>query len=342
MKEAALYRALENERVQCVLCAHRCVIADGKRGICQVRENRGGVLYSLVYGRLISQAVDPIEKKPLYHFFPGSTALSIATVGCNLSCVFCQNADISQMPRDQDRIMGREIPPKDVVDAAARERCRAIAYTYTEPTVFFEYTQDVGLLAHDAGVANVYVTNGYMSAEMLDIAASASGPPLMDAANVDLKSFRDAFYRQQCGASLQPVLDSLKLLKERSVWLEVTTLLIPDLNDSDEELADVARFIAEELGVDTPWHVSRFHPTYHLTDRASTPASTVHRARHIGLEAGLRYVYEGNVPGASGEDTICPRCHLPVIRRRGYVILANKAPGGICAHCGARIAGVGL
>jgi len=286
--------------------------------------------------------VDPIEKKPLNHFYPGSTALSIATVGCNLRCAFCQNADISQMPRDQGRIVGREIPPEDAVAAALRHGCRSIAYTYTEPTVFFEYTYDVARLAHESGVANVYVTNGYMSAEMLDIAAPSSGPPLIDAANVDLKSFRDGFYRQWCGARLQPVLDSLKRLKERHVWIEVTTLVITDLNDSDEELRDIAGFIVGELGVDTPWHVSRFHPTYRMIDRSSTPVSAVQRARAIGLEAGLRYVYQGNLPGAGGEDTACPQCGQRVIQRRGYVIMENKARGGVCAHCGAHVDGVGL
>lgn len=342
MKEALLYEKLEDGRVRCLLCAHHCVIAEGRVGVCGVRENRGGTLYSLVYERLIAQAIDPIEKKPLFHFYPGSSSFSIATVGCNLRCVFCQNADISQAPRDRGYIGGQEVPAADVVEAARRHRCASIAYTYTEPTVFFEYTYDIARLAHEAGIANVYVTNGYMSSEMLEMVTSPTEPPLIDAANVDLKAFRDAFYRQQCGASLQPVLDSLKLMKARRVWLEVTTLIIPGLNDSEAELRDIARFIATELDVDTPWHVSRFHPTYKLRDRPPTPVGTIHRAREIGLEAGLRYVYEGNVPGVGGEDTTCPQCGRRVIARLGFTVLENKARGGSCAHCGAKIAGVGL
>ena len=342
MKEALLYEKEENSRVRCHLCAHRCLIAEGKRGVCQVRENRKGTLYSLVYGRLIAQGVDPIEKKPLFHFYPGSTALSIATVGCNFRCTFCQNADISQAPREGRGIAGRYASPETVVEAAKRHGSSSIAYTYTEPTVFFEYTYDTAQLAHQAGIANVYVTNGYMSPEMLDMVTSPTEPPLMDAANVDLKAFRDGFYRQQCGASLQPVLDSLKMMKARGMWLEVTTLVIPGLNDSDEELRDIARFIATELGVDTPWHVSRFHPTYKMLDRPITPVGTLNRAREIGLAAGLRYVYEGNVPGSGGENTLCPHCGEVVIRRVGFSVADHNAQGGVCAHCGREIDGVGL
>lgn len=342
MKEALLYEKLEDSVVRCHLCAHRCRIAEGKKGVCHVRENRAGTLYSLVYGRLISQAIDPIEKKPLFHFYPGSVSLSIATVGCNFRCLFCQNADISQMPRDRDRIEGHMVAPEAVAAAAQRYQCPSISYTYTEPTVFFEYTLDVARLAHQAGIANVYVTNGYMTPEMLEMVTSPTEPPLMDAANVDLKAFRDEFYRQQCGARLQPVLDSLIMMRKRRVWVEVTTLVIPGLNDSEGELRDIARFIATDLGPDVPWHVSRFHPTYRLTDRPVTPVSTLHRAYQIGLEAGLRYVYEGNVPGAGSEDTICPSCHQVVIERVGFRIASHKAQGGICSYCGASISGVGL
>jgi pyruvate formate lyase activating enzyme len=337
-----LYNRLEDARVGCRLCAHRCRIATGRRGICQVRENREGALYSLVYGQLISQAVDPIEKKPLFHFYPGSQSFSIATMGCNLRCSFCQNAEISQLPHDQGAIYGRSTEPQSVVDAAQRYGCATIAYTYTEPTIFFEYTYDVARLAHAARIANVYVTNGYMTADMLEMVTYPDKPPLLDAANVDLKAFRDEFYRRECGASLQPVLDSLRMMKARGVWVEVTTLVIPGLNDSDGELGDIARFIADELGVDTPWHVSRFHPTYKLLDRPPTPAHTLHRAREIGLAAGLRYVYEGNIPGAGGENTTCPGCGRVVIQRVGFQVLKNQACGGTCAHCQTPIAGVGL
>jgi len=276
MKEALLYERLEGGQVRCRLCAQGCRIDDGHLGFCQVRRNVGGTLYSLVYGQAISQVVDPIEKKPLFHFYPGSQAYSIATPGCNFRCTFCQNADISQMPRDGHVLPEtKDVPPEAVVRAAERYGCRSIAYTYTEPTIYFEYAYDISKLAAEAGIANVYVTNGYMTTDMLAMVTAPSGAQLMDAANVDLKAFRDAFYRRECGARLQPVLDSLVYMKRHGVWLEVTTLVIPGRNDSEEELRDIARFIAAELGTDTPWHVSRFHPTYRLTDVPPTPVATV-------------------------------------------------------------------
>ena len=341
-KEALLYAKLDGERVRCNLCAHRCDIAPGKRGICRVRENRDGTLYTLVYGRTISQAVDPIEKKPLFHFYPGTGSFSIATPGCNFRCTFCQNADISQMPRDRDLIMGTPATPEAIVAAAQKYNCRSIAYTYTEPTIFFEYSFDVAKLARPAGIANVYVTNGYMTPEMLHLFCGDGQPPLLDAANVDLKAFTDEFYREQCGARLQPVLDSLVLMKKLGVWVEVTTLVIPGLNDSDAELRQIAAFIVDELGVGTPWHVSRFHPTYKLLDRPPTPTSTLVRAREIGLEAGLRYVYVGNVPGSNGEHTLCYQCGQRVIGRWGFTITDYRLTDGKCANCGALIDGVGM
>jgi pyruvate formate lyase activating enzyme len=342
MHEAMLYERMEGQRVRCGLCAHRCTIGEGQRGLCQVRENRAGVLYSLVYGQLVSQALDPIEKKPLFHFYPASSAFSVATVGCNLRCAFCQNAEISQMPRDEGRVAGRAVAAEAVVSAAQRQGSRSIAYTYTEPTIFAEYNYDIAQLAHRAGIANVYVTNGYMTTALLDLFTSPTALPLLDAANVDLKSFRDAFYRQQCGATLQPVLDNLVLMKRRGVWVEVTTLLIPGLNDDEQELRELAQFIATALGPETPWHVSRFHPDYRLTDRPPTPAATLHRAREIGLQAGLRYVYQGNLPGGGGEDTACPHCGKVVIQRQVFTVLRNQAHGGVCVHCGGRVDGVGL
>lgn len=342
MREAMLYETLEDKRVRCNLCAHRCLIQDGARGICQVRENRDGILYSLVYGRLISQAVDPIEKKPLFHVLPGSDAYSIATVGCNFRCTFCQNYGISQLPRDHHIVEGRSVRPEEVIEGARRYRCSAIAYTYTEPTVFFEYTYDVARLAHKAGILNIYVTNGYMTEEALDLLAPRDGERLLDATNVDLKAFTEAFYRQQCGARLQPVLDSLVRMKERGVWVEVTTLVIPTLNDSEEELGQIASFIANELGPETPWHVSRFHPTYRLLDRPPTPSGTLRRAQAIGRERGLHYVYVGNLPGDKGETTFCPHCGATVIGRSGYRIVSRHLREGACATCGTPIAGIGL
>jgi len=335
-KEAMLYEKLPEGKVRCNLCAHRCVIADGKKGICQVRENRGGTLYSLVYGRTIIQHVDPVEKKPLFHFHPGSTAYSIATPGCNFRCHWCQNWDISQMVHDRHFIMGEEASLEQVVAAAQKADCRSIAYTYTEPTIFFEYAYDTARLAHEAGLANLYITNGYMTEEMLE-----TFQPYLDAANVDLKAFRDKTYRKYVGARLQPVLDTMKVMKRLGIWLEVTTLVIPGINDDEGELKDAADFVANELGVDTPWHISRFFPAYKMTDVFPTPVETLNRAREIGLEAGLRYVYVGNVPGEA--NTVCHKCGQILIRRLGYRILENRVqPNGRCPNCGMPVAGVGM
>jgi pyruvate formate lyase activating enzyme len=342
--EARLYEVLEDQRVRCELCAHRCTIAPGRKGVCLVRENRAGMLYTLVYGVPLSQAVDPIEKKPLFHFYPGSTAFSIATAGCNFRCAFCQNADISQMPRDRGEILGRQASPEAVVRAAQRAGSRSIAYTYTEPTIFFEYSYDIARLAHGVGIASVYVTNGYMTREMLELfqGSDQSHAPWLDAANVDLKAFRDSTYKSVCGARLQPVLDSLIGMKELGVWVEVTTLVVPGMNDTEGELRDIARFIATDLGAETPWHVSRFHPDYQMRDRGPTPASTLHRAFELGREAGLRYVYVGNMPGARLEDTVCPGCGQTVMARWGFQVTRNDLRDGKCLHCGTEIDGVGM
>lgn len=344
MKEALLYEKLDDQRVRCNLCAHRCVIGPGRKGVCMVRENRDGTLYTLVYGIPLSQAVDPVEKKPLFHFYPGSTAFSIATAGCNFRCDFCQNADISQMPRDRGQILGRQSTPEQVVRAAQQYGSRSIAYTYTEPTIFFEYSYDIARIAHQVGIASVYVTNGYMTREMLELfqGVGSDHEPWLEAANVDLKAFRDETYKRICGARLQPVLDSLKKMKELDIWVEVTTLVVPDLNDSDAELGEIAQFIARELGVETPWHVSRFHPDYKMYDRGPTPSTTLRRAYELGREAGLRYVYVGNLPGARLEDTICPSCDQVVIGRWGFQVRQRNIRAGRCAFCDAVIDGVGM
>jgi len=334
MKEAMLYEQLSDEQVRCNLCAHHCVIADGKRGICQVRENRGGTLYSLVYGRTISQNVDPVEKKPLFHFYPGTTIYSIATPGCNFRCRWCQNWDISQMRRERHLIMGSEASPAEIVAEAERAGCRSIAYTYTEPTIFSEYAYDTSRLAQASGLANVYVTNGYMTTEMLE-----TFHPYLDAANVDLKAFRDQTYKKYIGAKLQPVLDTLKVMKRLGIWLEVTTLVIPGVNDDPLELRDAAQFVAHELGVETPWHISRFFPAYKMMDIPPTPMETLARAREIGLAEGLHYVYVGNVAGEA--DTFCHSCGRPLIRRSTFAVLENLVkPGGRCPDCGESIAGI--
>jgi pyruvate formate lyase activating enzyme len=328
VKEASLYDPREEGKVRCRVCAHRCLILPGKRGLCGVRENREGLLYSLVYGKPIAVHVDPIEKKPLFHFLPGSASLSLATVGCNFRCLFCQNAEISQV-EDRKTIPGRDIPPEEIVEAAKNARCLSISYTYTEPTVFFEYARDIAFLADAQGLKNVFVTNGYMTGEVLEALH-----PHLHAANVDLKAFDDAFYRTYCGARLQPVLDTLRTMKRLGIWVEVTTLIIPTLNDGPESLRDLARFIAEELGPETPWHISRFHPTYRLTDLPVTPLSTLKRAWEIGKEVGLYYVYTGNVPGDPAEKTYCRSCNALLLDRIGFSVRENRLKGKSCPRCG--------
>jgi pyruvate formate lyase activating enzyme len=336
MKEAMFFRRLKGQEVRCDLCAHHCVIEDGQTGICKVRANKGGTLYSLVYGKAVATHVDPIEKKPLFHFQPGSTTFSLATVGCNFRCAHCQNADISILPAHQGAIVGQGVMPEEIVAAAEKSGCQSIAYTYTEPTIFFEYAHDSALLASKQGIGNVFVTNGFMTEEAL-----RAIQPHLDAANVDLKSFSEDHYRQVCGARLQPVLDSLQLMKNLGIWLEVTTLIIPTLNDSEEELRQIAEFIFS-LGPETPWHISQFHPTYQMTHLPSTPVESLRRGRKIGLEVGLRYVYTGNVPGDEGESTFCHHCGQRLIHRYGYSILENRLQEAHCDRCGAEIDGVGL
>jgi len=331
-----LYDQLDEDRVRCKLCAHRCKIAEGRRGVCQVRENVRGTLYTQVYGRVIAQHVDPVEKKPLFHFYPGSRAYSIATPGCNFRCRWCQNADISQMPRDRKAVLGETTEPSEVVSRASAYQCRSIAYTYTEPTIFYEFAYDIARLAQSGGIANIFVTNGYMTEEMLE-----QFHPYLDAANVDLKAFREETYRKYVGARLQPVLDSMKAMKRLGVWLEVTTLVVPGLNDEEAELRDEARFVARELGSETPWHLSRFYPAYHMADTGPTPLSTLQRAKDIGQQEGLKHIYIGNVPGES--NTYCSQCGEVLIRRSDYEVLENRLDNGAkCPHCGAELAGIGL
>jgi pyruvate formate lyase activating enzyme len=318
--------------VHCFLCAHHCRVAPGDRGLCGVRENREGTLYTLVYGCPISTAVDPIEKKPLFHFLPGTLSYSIATVGCNLSCLFCQNADISQMPRDHGRILGKALSPEEVVDSALENRCQSISYTYTEPTIFYEYARDCARLASAEGLKNVFVSNGYMTADML---ADIDGD--LHAANIDLKSFSDDFYRTYVGARLKPVVDSIRRLWEMGVWTEVTTLLIPGLNDSADELHSLAAFLAS-VSPDLPWHVSRFYPSYRLLDTPPTPVATIELALRIGHEEGLHYVYGGNIAGHASESTTCPGCGNVLIERQGFRVGRNGVRDGRCSECGREIA----
>jgi len=336
--EAYLYEPLEDKKVRCNLCNHRCIIGEGKRGICNVRENQDGVLNTLVYGKLIARHIDPIEKKPLYQVFPGSLSYSVATVGCNFKCLFCQNADIAQMPADhKGLIMGDVYSPEEIVNATEKGNCKSIAYTYTEPTVYFEFAYDTAKLAHERGILNVFVTNGYMTSETLEMIN-----PYLDAANVDLKAFNEKFYKDLCGARLEPVKESLKRMKTLGIFVEVTTLIIPGLNDDAGELEKLASFLADELGPETPWHISAFYPTYKLTDRPPTSVKTLLMARKIGLKAGLRYVYTGNVRDELGGNTFCYNCGNLLIERWGFHVRKNLIENNRCTLCGAQIDGLGL
>jgi pyruvate formate lyase activating enzyme len=337
MREASFYEKLEDRKVQCRLCRHHCIIQERKRGICGVRENRDGVLHTLVYGLPCSYHIDPIEKKPLFHFFPGSRAFSIATVGCNFQCLHCQNHDISQMPRNENRIPGEEMTPAEVVKLAGESGCKSISYTYTEPTIFYEYAFDTAKLAREKGIYNNFVTNGYIEEEPLKTIK-----PFLDGANIDLKSFNKEFYRKICKAELSGVLATIRTYKALGIWIEITTLIIPGHNDSDEELREIARFIKNDLGVETPWHVSAFYPTYRLLDTGRTPPKTLRRAREIGLDEGLRYVYEGNIHGSDGEHTHCYHCRKPIIKRYGFTITDYNIKDGTCRYCGTTIDGIGL
>jgi len=331
MIEALFYKKLNDEYVQCELCNHFCRIAPGNWGICAVRKNRSGVLESLVYGRLIAMHIDPIEKKPLFHMVPGHLSYSIATVGCNFRCLHCQNADISQMPKDEDRIAGEYVPPEEVVEEAKRTGCKSIAYTYTEPTIFFEYAYDVAKLASKEGLMNVFVSNGYMSEEAIHTIA-----PYLDGINVDLKGDGD-FYKKVCGAKVEPVRRTIELLWEQGIWTEVTTLIIPGYNNSDEQLREIADFLAG-VSTEIPWHVSAFYPTYKLRDAPPTTASMLRKAINIGKSRGLKYIYGGNIAGEK-EDTNCPVCNELLVKRFSFRVAKNSITGGKCPKCGEVIPG---
>jgi len=338
MIEAQFYKKLGDNKVQCTLCPHNCKLGEGKRGICGVRENQGGVLYSLVYEKAIATHVDPIEKKPLFHVYPGSQSFSIATVGCNFKCRFCQNCDISQAPHEMNGlIMGQDLGARAAVDLAIKQKCKTIACTYTEPTIFYEYALDIARLALENDIYTVFVSNGYINEEPLRKAA-----PYIAAANIDLKGWDEKFYRGIVGGDLKSVLKTLRLMKELNIWLEVTTLVVPTYVDNEETLREIARFIRDELGPETPWHISRFHPQYLCHELPMTPLNILRRAREIGLEEGLRYVYSGNVPGDIGEHTNCYSCGELLIERYGYNIINYFIKEGKCHNCGVQIDGIGL
>jgi pyruvate formate lyase activating enzyme len=328
------WHALPDGRVQCDVCPRACRMHAGQRGLCFVRGVEAGAVQLYTYGRSSGFCVDPIEKKPLYHFHPGSAVLSFGTAGCNLACKFCQNWDMSKS-REMDTLMDAASPAALAV-AAAELGCSSIAYTYNDPTIFMEYALDVAAAAHARGVQSVAVTAGYMCPQ-----PRAEFFAAMDAANIDLKGFSQDFYRKVCGAELDAVLETLEYVhRETRVWLEVTTLLIPGHNDSDAELEAMAAWYAEHLGPEVPWHFSAFHPDWKMRDVPRTPLATLQRARRIARAHGLRYVYTGNVRDLEGGATLCHACQAPLIARDGYTITDwNLTPAGDCPRCGTRCAG---
>jgi len=320
----------EGERIVCLLCRHYCKLKDGQVGFCGVNKNEGGKLKNLVYGKVSALNVDPIEKKPLYHFLPGSKSFSLGTVGCNFKCPFCQNWQISQ---SKDIEGSHTATPEDIVKGAIEFNCLSIAYTYNEPTIFWPFAKDIATLAKKFGIKGVFVSNGFETPEVID---DMKG--LIDGFNIDIKSFNEKYYKKSLKGDLNGVLDTLKRLKANSFWVECTTLIVPDDNDSDEELRDIASFIANELDRFTPWHISAFHPDYKIIDKNPTPVKTLMRAYEIGKEEGLEYIYLGNVPTES--ITKCPDCQTNLIVRKGYFVLENNLVDGKCPNCKRAIEGV--
>lgn len=352
MQEALFYEVEQNQRVRCTLCPLFCKITPGHRGACGVRINRDGTLYTLVADRVISQEVDPMEKKPLFHFLPGSFAYSIATVGCNFRCLYCQNWEISQSPKGRsaesiefacpvlaeslvDWTVGWPVTPKSLVEDALARDCASVAYTYTEPTIFFELALETAKMARAAGLKNIFITNGFIAPEPLRMIA-----PYLDAANIDLKSFRESFYRRVCGAPLRPVLDAIRLYKQLGVWVELTTLVIPGRNDDETELRELASFIRSDVGEEVPWHISRFFPAYKMGKVPITPSETLRRVERIGREVGLKHVYIGNAPEEGREDTFCPGCQATLIRRTGFTLVETRLQDSACPSCGECLPGV--
>ncbi|NOY59526.1 MAG: AmmeMemoRadiSam system radical SAM enzyme [Calditrichaeota bacterium] len=331
--EARYYKKLEHRKIKCKLCPRECVIDDQERGYCGVRENRGGTYYTLIYGHPCTAHIDPIEKKPLFHFLPGTNAFSIATVGCNVLCKFCQNWEISQARPEQ--VQSFNLPPQNVGRSAKENQCASIAYTYTEPVIFTEYMHDTALHGREQGVKSVMISNGYIQAEpMKDLCK------VLDAVKIDLKGYSERFYKELVSGKLKPVLDTLLLLKSEGMWTEIVYLVIPGQNDDKTELANLSKWIYNELGTDTPIHFTRFYPQFRLKNLPPTPIKTLQNARRIALDAGLHYVYTGNVPGDPGENTYCPSCNTLLIRRIGYSVVEINIKNAKCPKCHQKIAGV--
>lgn len=336
MRETLFYEKLPTQAVLCHTCAQFCMRPVNQLGRCGVRQNVAGRMMVLNYGRIISATVDPIEKKPFFHFLPGTKSFSIAAAGCNFSCSYCQNWQISQVrnfakdPSRRNPFLGEPADPNQLVAEAIKNHCRSIAYTYTEPTVFVEFALEVMKLARAAGLKNCWVSNGYFSPE-----TRAAIIPYLDAVNIDLKFFDDKKYQKICGARLDPVLENIVSLRKKGVWVELTTLVVPGQNDDAPQLRKAAEFIVKKVGPDTPWHLSRFSPeiSYQLQDGKTTPAPTIIKAIAIGQEAGLQYVYGGNLPDYDREHTECPKCHQPIIARQGYKITLPVGPVTTCSKC---------
>mgnify|MGYP002640350278 CR=1 FL=1 len=335
---AWLSKKLSTGKILCEACSQACVLDEGEYGVCSVRKVESGELKLLVYGLAAAVNVDPVEKKPMFHFLPQSKAFSIGTVGCNFSCKFCQNYSISQYPKEHNHeIVGNELSPQRIVELSIEHGCDSIAYTYNEPIIFFEYTFDTAKLAHEKGLKNIYVTSGYETHKAIDLLA-----PYLDGMNIDIKSFSNDFYKEICGAKLKPVLETVKYAHAKGIWIEITTLLIQGQNDSDEEIREIAKFIAS-VDNTIPWHISAFRPMYKMLDVPRTPESTLLRAYRIGEEEGLKYVYIGNVDNEDHESTYCPSCQKRVIDRRGNIgqyVINDLKDNGICPHCNYTLEGV--
>lgn len=333
VREAMHYKKLEEQRVECEICPRECKVAPKERGYCGVRENEGGVYNTLVYGRACSANVDPIEKKPLSHFLPGTRALSIATAGCNVECKFCQNWEISQFRPEQIRDMN--LQPETLVSEALDRKIASIAFTYSEPVIFYEYMHDTAKLAKEKGVESVMISNGYIKEKPMSQLCEH-----LSAVKIDLKAFTEKFYKETCSGKLQPVLDTLKLLKKKGMWFEIVVLIIPTLNDSEAEIHEMCAWVFDELGPDVPIHFSRFHPTYKIKNLPPTPISTLTLARQTAMQAGLNYAYVGNVPGHEGESTYCPSCKKTIVKRTGYGVTGIAIEDGKCKFCDCPIPGI--
>ncbi len=333
-KEAFYYKTLKDNTVQCLHCPHSCIVKDGKRGFCRIKENKQGKFFNIVYAHPCAVHIDPIEKKPFFHYLPGSWALSIATVGCNLRCKFCQNWQISQATPEQVQTV--DLPPQNIALKAVQTKSLSIAYTYTEPMVFYEFALDTAVIAKSRGIKNVMHTNGYINQDPLRRICAH-----LDAINVDLKAFTEEYYQRVCAASLKHVLENLIIIKkEKGVWLEITNLIVPSLNDNQDEIKKMCKWIYKNLGPDVPIHFSRFFPIYKLSSLPPTPVSTLESARDIALGSGLKFVYIGNLPGNSAENTYCPNCKKELIKRVGYTILKNVLKESKCPYCEEPIAGI--